>query len=199
MRFIIIGLLPAEPSRRIDAQRRRICGELGSSEALRYPVHVTLRTGLACPDQEAESLAARFLAHAATHDPIPVETEGVFASSYRGGKGDEHGIIGHTVRMDEKLLGLHRFLLLFTEAAKGEQRKYAPHVSLSYGDIDGAQASEAYVRMRDSEKNERFAWNLDNVTLCAETGGLWKVYARTGLGHGDADSVSTGKNRPALP
>ena len=52
VRLIIISLPPEPLLGRLTELRREMCALADSREALRYPVHITLRTGALVPEDE---------------------------------------------------------------------------------------------------------------------------------------------------
>lgn len=181
MRFVIITLPPKVIRDRIDALRRPLNEKVGAQEALRYPPHLTLRTGLVCPDDRAAEVADAFLAHARTLNAVPVRTEGLFYTAY-GEPGAERGMVGWTVGSTGPLLALHRGLLEFTAWAKGPQGAFRPHLTLAFDDL-GADEVE-YLRRTISALDPpvpNFSWTLDNVALYHEADSQWVEWDHTSL------------------
>lgn len=182
MRFVVITLPPADLCDRIEAIRRPLNETVGGREALRYPPHITLRTGLVCPDDRAAEVAGAFLAHAAAFGPVPIQTEGVFFTAY-GPPGDERGLVGWSIAATGGLLALHRKLLEFQEWQKGPQGLFRPHLTLAFHDIGPGhvetlrrELSAARVTLPD------FSWTADHVALYHERPEGWVEWGRAGLG-----------------
>lgn len=173
MRFVIISLPPRTIRDRIDALRRPLNEQVGAGEALRYPPHLTLRTGLVCPDGRAGEVAKAFLAHAAGANSVPVRTEGLFYTTY-GEPGAERGMVGWTVGATGPLLALHRRLLEFTDWAKGPQGAFRPHLTLAFDDL-GAEEVESLRKSVSTLEPPvpNFSWTIDNVALYYEDGPRW--------------------------
>lgn len=182
MRFVIISLPPKTIRDRIDALRRPLNQEVGAREALRYPPHVTLRTGLVCPDDRAKEVAEAFLAHAGTWNAVPVRTEGLFYTTY-GDPGQERGMVGWTVGSTGPLLALHRGLLAFTDWAKGPQGAFRPHLTLAFDDLGADEVEHLRQTIATLEPPvPNFSWTLDHVALFHETPEGWIEWSRVSLG-----------------
>jgi 2'-5' RNA ligase len=176
VRFVIITL-PPEPTRQtMDALRRPLNQAVGAREALRYPPHVTLRTGLVCPDEKADSVAQEFLTHARAARAVPVETTGVFFTAY-GEPGFERGLVGWSVDPSAPLLGLHQQLSAYQPWAKGPQGAFRPHVTLAFHDIGTIQV-EALRQRIAAAPLPAFAWTIDHVALYYETPDGWVEWGK---------------------
>jgi len=181
MRFVIITLPPKTIRDRIDALRRPLNEEVGAQEALRYPPHLTLRTGLVCPDDRAKDVAEGFLAHAAGLNAVPVRTEGLFYTTY-GDPGKERGMVGWTVSATGPLLALHRGLLGFTDWAKGPQGAFRPHLTLAFDDLGAGEVEQLRQTIATMEPPvPNFSWTIDHVALFHETSAGWIEWSRVSL------------------
>ena len=173
MRFVIITLPPQIIRDRIDALRRPLNEEIGAQEALRYPPHLTLRTGLVCPDDRAAGVVEAFLAHASALNAVKVRTEGLFYTTY-GDPGAERGIVGWTVGSTGPLLALHRGLLAFTDWAKGPQGAFRPHLTLAFDDLGADEVEQLRQRISTLDPPvPNFSWTIDNVALYHEVDSRW--------------------------
>ncbi len=181
MRFVIISLPPRVIRDRIDALRRPLNEEVGANQALRYPPHLTLRTGLVCPDDQADEAAQAFLAHASTLGAVPVRTEGLFFTTY-GDPGWERGMVGWSVGASGPLLALHRGLLAFTPWAKGPQGAFRPHLTLAFDDLGGAEVEHLRQKIEALQPPvPNFSWTVDHVALYHETPQGWVEWDRAAL------------------
>lgn len=181
MRFIIIATPPPGTAAPLLRLREAMAAETGSREAARYPAHITLRTGLVCPDAEAKALADRFLAHAAEGRAADAAASGVLCAAYTDGGGNERGILGYGIALGRGLRDLHGHLLGFAEGMKGPQGDYRPHVSLCYGDISPATAEALRARHLAAIEAAAPRWRIGSVELWAESGGAWARYAEAAL------------------
>ena len=83
VRFIVITTPPPEVGRPIDEARQLVSGISGSRAALAYPPHVTLRTGMLVPSTLVSSFLDAFEVVVAGWEPFPIETDGLWITSYR--------------------------------------------------------------------------------------------------------------------
>jgi len=181
VRFVIISLPPRAIRDTIEALRRPLNEEIGAREALRYPPHITLRTGLVCPDDKADEVAEAFLDHARTMEAVPVRTEGLFFTSY-GPPGNQHGLVGWSVAATEPLLVLHRGLLAFTDWAKGPQGPFRPHVTLAFDDLGADEVERLRLKIQAIKPPiPEFSWKVDHVALYHETLQGWVEWDRASL------------------
>lgn len=171
MRFVIITLAPDDLASTIDDLRRPF-NRPGCSEALEYPPHVTLRTGLVCPDDQAATVAGEFLEHASRCRRASIRTQGLF-SAVSPGEGGEQLLVGWSVVPQEELLALHQNLLLYQKWPKGPQGPFHPHLSLVYGPrpIVGDPRPKA----------PDFEWTADHVALFFRGPEAWVEWGRTSL------------------
>ncbi len=181
VRLIVISCLPEPQASAIDALRRKIGARADAAEALRYPPHITLRTGLVCPDDQAESVARDFLARAAERAPFMVGAESVIAADYLDGGGARRGLLAYRIACSPELLALHHHLLTYTAWQKGPQGPFEPHLSLCYQDV-----TPDAVRQLDEEFNDEVrrllpVWRLDRVELWHQADAGWIPFAGTGL------------------
>ncbi len=178
MRFVIIHVLAPGSALGLEAARTQAHALTGSAQALRYPPHITLRTGIVCPDDRAETVALDFLAHASRGAPARAWTAGLRCEEYTPG----HGLIALEVRSDGSLEALHSHLLEFDAWAKGPQRSFHPHLTIAFDDLDRAQTQ----RLADyfAEPPHRlidFEFTVDSVALYRETPQRWVEAGRTSL------------------
>jgi 2'-5' RNA ligase len=171
---VIITLPPDELRRQLETFRRPWNERFFAREALRYPAHITLRTGLVCPDDLAGEVAQAFLEHASHTSPAEVATDGLFYTTY----GDPlRGMVGWHVPVTAGLQRLHRHLLAFTSWQKGPQTTFEPHISLAYHDITPTQLAELRTSL-DAAEVPAAAWIVDHVALYHETPTGWVEWAR---------------------
>jgi len=173
MRFVVIGLPPPALCDEIEVLRRPLNRLVGAVQALRYPPHLTLRTGLVCPDDRADEVSRGFLAHAATLFQAPVATRGLFYTTY-GVPEDKRGMVGWSVLPSFELLALHQGLLEYSAWQKGPQNGFQPHLTLAFDDLSPAGVETLRAELaRRSEPVPDFRWTLDRVSLYHELPGGW--------------------------
>lgn len=190
LRFVIISTPPPDLRDVLDDFRRPLNELVGAREALRYPPHLTLRTGLTCPEELAEDVGYRFLRHAAGFATFPVQTGPLFANVYGEGA-SERGMLAWPIKPTEQLLALHRYLLEFSEWQKGAQAPYQPHVSAVYGDIGRRQLKRLTDYLASSAAPvPQATWILDHVALFVERATGWKEWGRAELQHPQFDKGS---------
>jgi 2'-5' RNA ligase len=178
---VIISTPPPDLRGLLDDFRRPLNELVGAREALRYPPHITLRTGLTCPEELAEDVGHRFLRHAARFAALPVQTGPLFANVYGEGA-SERGMLAWPVEPTEALMALHRHLLEFGEWQKGAQAPYQPHVSAVYGDIGRRQLKRLTDYLASSAVPvPQATWVLDHVALFVERPTGWKEWGRAEL------------------
>lgn len=181
MRFVIITLPPPAIRDEVEALRRPLNEAVGAREALRYPPHLTLRTGLVCPDDRADEVARAFLAFAAPLNSVGVQTQGLFFTTY-GPPANERGMVGWSVAVTPGLWELHRGLLGFTDWAKGVQGEFRPHVTLAFDDLRVEDVETLRQRLAASPSPvPEFSWTIDHVALYFEGREGWLEWDRTAL------------------
>jgi 2'-5' RNA ligase len=181
MRYIVISVPPEPMAREIHRLQKTLSGRTGAREALRYPPHVTLRTGLVCPETAAGDAVHAFLEHARALKGAEIVCTGPAASAYRDASGIERGFLGYKVTLSDDLLRLHRGLLAFSPWMKGPQGSYEPHVSLCYHDVSPAEVRVLLKEFRQELEEQRPSWRADTVELWEQTGDTWRLCARVAL------------------
>lgn len=171
MRFVILGLPPREVQEEIEAFRGPLNRLVGSREALRYPPHITLRTGLVCPDDGAQEVSAAFLSHASRGVLTEVSTGGLFFTTY-GPAEDPKAMVGWAVARSPGLMDLHGHLLGFSPWQKGPQGEFQPHLTVAFHDLTppGLEVLRSTLAGRPVPE---FRWTLDRVALFHERPEGW--------------------------
>jgi 2'-5' RNA ligase len=178
LRFVIIHALTPGFAPGLETARAQAHQLTGSAQALRYPPHVTLRTGLVCPDELAESVAQEFLGHAAKSRPARAWTAGWRNELYA----PDHGLVALEVRSDGSLETLHRQLLEFKAWAKGPQSSFRPHLTVAFDDLDrtGMQSLAEHFG-RPENKLADFSFTVDSVALYYERPEGWMMFGSVPL------------------
>mgnify|MGYP005845143439 CR=1 FL=1 len=181
MRFIIISVPPEPLYGELRSLQAFFSAESGAREALRYPPHITLRTGLLCPDEAAEKAAHAFLEHAGRVGSAEVRSKGPVASGYRDSGGVERGFLGYPVEPTEHLMKLHQGLLAFEPWRKGPQGSFEPHISLCYQDISAAAAKDLLTAHHARVESLRPVWEIRSVELWIPVGAVWSFHSKANL------------------
>jgi len=181
MRLIVISCPPEPQALAIDALRRKIGARVDAAEALRYPPHITLRTGLVCPDDQAEGVARDFLARAAEHAPFTVSAESVIAADYLDSGGARRGLLAYRMAPSPELLALHQHLLTYTAWQKGPQGPFEPHLSLCYQDVTPDDVRPLAQEFDDDIRRLCPVWLLDRVELYRQADAGWVPFTSTAL------------------
>lgn len=180
MRFVIIHSIQQDAGYFLETIRQQLSAAGAGKAALAWPVHLTLRTGLLCPDDQAGKAADDFLAHAADCRRVALEVQDLVASEY-GPPENPKGFLGLELEPSRSLLELHSRLLAYKPWAKSEQTEYHPHITLAYEDCSPAAARELLPLARDAlERLPPLPW-LDRVELWHQVGEVWKPWGRVGL------------------
>lgn len=173
-RFIVIYRVSGAKAEPIRKVQRKLSEMTGSQEALRYPPHITLRTGFLVPHSGAYGFLQRFIAYVNGIRSFPLSTEGYALKEY-GSPDSPRYFIGMHVPLTPDLTALHEYLLGFGEFQKGPQGPYHLHISLAYHDLEKAW----YERLANDrsplepEITERVTLELDNVCLYEFDGTAW--------------------------
>jgi 2'-5' RNA ligase len=180
VRFVIITLPPPGIQGQIEAIRRPLNVKTGSAQALRYPPHITLRTGLVCPDDQAGVVADAFLAHAAGFHAVEASTQGLFFTTY-GPADAPRGMVGWSVVPSPDLVALHRGLFAFSPWQKGPQGAFQPHLTLAFDDLAPCGVEVIRQSLEASGPVPDFAWTVDRVCLYHELPQGWVEWASVSL------------------
>lgn len=181
MRFIIISVPPEPLARDLRVLQTQIGVEAGVKEALRYPPHITLRTGMICPDEAAGEVVRAFRERASRLNPVELRSEGPVASGYRDASGVERGFLGYRMNLSPELLELHLGLLAYEPFRKGPQGAFEPHVSLCYHDLSPDLARILLKRHRQGIEALIPAWTIRAAELWEPDGDSWKLRLRAEL------------------
>lgn len=173
-RLIIISVPPEGVVPQLQNVRVPLCEKYNAGWALRYPPHITLRTGLLLPEGMSEDVFARFAyicndCHSFAIETLPAQSR---MMSYEG---EEHFFVYYPVVQNESLLALNRALLSYTDFRKSDKTSYHPHVTLFWGDVPGDEKTEltASISSGDDPWCRRFHWQCDNVCFYRYTGEKW--------------------------
>lgn len=135
-RLVIITVPPPDLELRLSRLLERV-GELtGAREALRYPPHITMRTGALVPSAELDEYIAGFSEHVerSPFSDVRISATRLLWSTYRSA-GQLRHFIGYEIEPTDELLGLHRYLLSYDRYIKATQTSFWPHLSIAYHDL----------------------------------------------------------------
>ena len=177
VRFIIISALQPEIAGRFDVARQQVCAVGGSSSALAYPPHVTLRTGTLVPSEKVDSFIADFGRTAGMWVPFPVRTDGFLFTSYTDGPALKY-LIAYKVHKGAALAGLNERLLTYKPWRATDRTSFEPHLTLAFDDLglDGYLRAKDWLNENPDALPESFEWPCDNVGLYRQEGGLWTLF-----------------------
>lgn len=152
-RLVIISV-PPEPLRsRLEDFRFALCKASNSYEALRYPVHLTLRTGVNLKENEREKFFGAF-SHFIKEkiNPFTIRLGSFVTESWPAGNQQGAGscFAGFEVLQSDDLMDAHRILASFELYRKGPQYLYRPHVTMAFDDL----SPEGLRRIRDMIDNK---------------------------------------------
>lgn len=189
-RLVLISVPPAPLRDELEALRAELCAAGRSREALRYPVHLTLRTGVLLPDAERARFAEAFAEHAAAVDPFRIVL-GRFVADALPDTGQQGGgarFAGYEIEAGSELMAAHAALAAFSLHRKGEQYPYRPHLTMAFDDLD-ERGLEA-VRAAAEGKTETFVgtgWLCERVEFHRRNGERWELDFSIPLGAGSGN------------
>jgi len=181
--LIVISIPPEEIQRKMARITQELSSLTGSTTALKYPPHVTLRTGFLIPQEKKamEGWRRDFASHLSSVKPAMIQLDGILLHPYIDRTTEEKKyFFGLKVVLGDDLLAFHRQLLAFTPYRKRNQGEYHPHLSLCYGDLskEGYEKIEPWLQSRESLRDERGSWLADEVVVCQEKEGKWEPWER---------------------
>jgi 2'-5' RNA ligase len=177
-RLIVIHELPLAIANIIEQARREVSLQTRSTEALRYPVHLTMRTGMLCPNDMLNQVLQSFLEHCQNAQTIEVFFDSPHCSEYQDNKGLPCGFLGLAVKLDPPLLALHRYLMEYTAYCKDPQKPFQPHVSIAYQDISAAQAKHNLAIVKKIWPELPQSWLINSVSVWGEVQGAWQLFGQ---------------------
>ena len=176
-RFIIITLPDAAVCAEIEILRKPLCERFCAFETLRYPPHVTLRTGALVPEGlESEFLEGIRQTLTGVH-PFPMRTTGLYTGSYTQDQGSKP-IVALEIEKTEQLISLNHRLLTYAPFRKSNRLTFRPHLSLLFGDL----TEENLERFRNEAAIETqattpaFEWTCNNLSIYKQDGDNWLPY-----------------------
>lgn len=184
-RLVLISTPPLLLRSRLEDLREELCRKGSCREALRYPVHLTLRTGVLLPDSKREDFLESFGAHVRTLVPFRVELGALITERMPEGSGQGAGgcFAGFEVAMTEELINAHNALAAFAPYRKGLQYPYRPHLTMAFDDLS-AEGLEAIRRAAAGKENDFVgqAWTCRAVECYRRDGERWILDSSVPLG-----------------
>jgi hypothetical protein len=181
VRLIIISVPPEPLYQALHTLQVLLSSDSDSREALRYPPHLTLRTGLVCPDEASTAAILAISDYICRLSSVEVRSAGPEASSYQDAAGNEHGFLGYRMELSTELLALHNGLLAYKPWQKGPQGTFEPHLSLCYHDITAATASLLLERHHHQIEAIAPSWEIRFVELWEPAGEFWRPRSQVRL------------------
>jgi 2'-5' RNA ligase len=181
-RFIIVSVLPDHAAEAVREIREPCCRLTGSREALAYPPHITLRTGVLVPPAEREKFIGEFEALTRGVQPFALRTNGILVGRLGGEYGDAP-IACYKIAPNEYLVALNRRLNRYTPYRKSNRTAFHPHVSLAYGDLteNGLREIGKFLEGNPALRDREVTWICDHVSLYVKKDEQWVNYHRIPL------------------
>jgi len=182
IRLIIISVLPPAAAAAVRELRDPCCGLAGSREALAYPPHITLRTGVLVPPEAMDAFIGEFADLVRGVHAFALRTRGILA----GRLGGEYGnapIACYEIAPSEDLAALNALLNRYQPYRKSNRNAFHPHVSIAYGDLteDGLQAIKCFLGKNPALRDREISWMCDNVSLYRKEDDQWVEFHRIPL------------------
>ncbi len=176
IRLVIVSILP-EP---VCAEIHKIQSELSeicrSVEALSYPPHITIRTGVIVPADKMPGFICEFGEIIGIRSPVNVKTGGLVKTEYME-SGLKKYIVLYSVEKTERLVRLNRDCLTYEKYRKSGKKVFQPHISLAYEDLSlqGYEKVCRHIEAHESDYERTFEFNLNNVSLLYFSNGFWET------------------------
>ncbi len=184
IRLVIVSILP-EPVfteiHSIQAELSKICG---SVEALAFPPHITIRTGVIVPAGEMPGFISEFGKIIGSRSQFKVKTGRLVKTEYME-NGLKKYIALYSVEKTEQLVRLNRDCLTYEKYRKSEKKEFHPHISLAYEDLSklGFETACRHIEANQNDYERSFEFNLNNVSLLYFSSGFWETMYSFQLGN----------------
>ncbi|MFW5871049.1 MAG: 2'-5' RNA ligase family protein [Verrucomicrobiota bacterium] len=181
-RLVIISVLPDDAAEAVKAIRKPCCRRAGSREALSYPPHITLRTGVLVPPEKMEQFIGEFEALVHDVNPFDLKTSGILAGRL-GGEYGNSPIACYEIAPSKALASLNARLNSYQPYRKSNRTAFHPHLSIAYGDLteEGLVAIKRFLKEHPILPEREISWTCDNVSLYVKDGGQWVEFHRIPL------------------
>jgi 2'-5' RNA ligase len=174
VRFIIITTLPEDISSEIENLRKKLSRVTGSCQALTYPPHITLRTGVVVPADEILYFIKEFGEIIKDVSSFNVETDGLKYTNYLS-NGKLKNLIIYKIMHNPELCALNLNLLIYEKYKKSNNNNFKPHLTLAFDDLsrDGFNDGCSFL---DREEILNYKWTCDNISLFQFRENKWVPY-----------------------
>lgn len=181
-RLVIISALPDNAAQAVRAIQERCCGVAGSREALAYPPHITLRTGVLVPPEEMDKFIGGFTDLVRDVAAFELRTSGILTGRL-GGEYGQAPIVCYQIASSEALASLNAQLNSYQPYRKSNRMAFHPHLSIAYGDLteEGLIAIKRFLQEHPVLRQREIKWICDNVSLYVKEGGQWVEFHRMPL------------------
>lgn len=180
-RFIIIATFDKVITEEIENIRSALNLNYGCNWALKYPTHITLRTGIIIPENNIDRVIKEFGKIAENQKQININLLPA-KCGYSKYEGENKFFVYFPVEKSHELLQLHKNLLAYKDFIKDKQKNYSPHVTLLWDNIADNHTREIkqYVSEKDYFQKQR-SIILNNVSFFYQHIDQWKLHTRFDL------------------
>ncbi len=198
-RLIIITVAQPEVAKQIQNLRSPLCHRYSAPWALRYPPHITLRTGLIVPNNKLDEVFQTFTHIVDATQPFTIQTQ-TTAYSQMKYEDEEHFFIYQPVQETPALMSLNQQLLTYRDYRKSDKMTFYPHLTLFWGDIP--KNEEAMLRIAiDCKKNgfsKTFSWQCNTFAFYQEKEDGWHCAKTIYLSSSVTPANNQEKSHPIL-
>jgi 2'-5' RNA ligase len=176
-RFIIIAVCPDHIREKIDPLREKIAAITGAREALTYPPHVTLRTGLLVPSGKEQEALEGLRKSICTIKPFTIFSGTLIFTSYSDDKGAIRHLAAYEIEKNQGLVKLNKYLLRYRPYRKSDKTNFHPHLTLAFHDLSRAGLGKVETLYRNEPKLfPDLSWNYDGVSLYEKQDNTWQLF-----------------------
>lgn len=175
-RLVVVSVPPQPLRGRLESLRAELCAVGRSVEALRYPAHLTLRTGVLLPENDRAGFFQAFREHARGIAPFRVTIGRLVAELWPDGTQQGAGapFAGFQIVETAELMAAHEALASFSLYRKGAQYPYHPHLTMAFDDlsVEGLEAIRRAAAGHDTDF-EGEGWLCDAAEFQRHVGDSW--------------------------
>lgn len=175
-RLITITVPPQAVADEIQALREPLCRQYNALWALRYPPHLTLRTGLIVPNNKLDDVYQIFAEMVAETKPFTIHT-GTPKYKYMSYEGEEHFFLYLPVDKARELCELNRRLLNFRNYRKSDKMDFDPHLTLLWGDLTDIERNNLCQKVDAGAHpyDKIFSWECRFLSFYTQSGETWQL------------------------
>jgi len=175
-RLVIITVPPQPLAGEIARLQRRLSGIGGSTAALAWPPHITLRTGALVPNSELEAFVQGLGSALGSWEPFTIRADGLWSEA--GPRPDLGAFVGYRIVGDAALWLLNRRLLAYTPWRKSNRLTFEPHLTLAFDDLsaEGHERICSWLKTHSHDVPTRFEWVCAHFGLYALAGRKWQPF-----------------------